>query len=75
MHDEVKRFIVAPKRDKLDRLPDDWEGRVTGTPGVTLVGSAFGRMQVDATDAAMEQVAKMLGDLLHIEPAQPRTFP
>ena len=75
MHDEVKRFIVAPKRDKRDRMPDDWESRVTGIPGIILVGSAFGRMQVDATDAAMGQVARELGDLLHIEPVQPRTLP
>jgi len=72
VEDETKRVVIAPRAAVLSQMPGDWEDQVARTPGITVLGSSFGRMQVHATDEALQDARRRLGHLLHFEEAVER---
>lgn len=69
-----KHVVVAPRAATRERLPADWEERLRRIPGVSVLGSGFGRMQIRATEQALQQATAEFGHLLHFEEAMPRSF-
>jgi hypothetical protein len=67
MSDETRQIVIAPRLAALASPPGDWQEKIAAIPGVTVLGSSFGRMQVRATDAALADARRELGDLLHFE--------
>jgi hypothetical protein len=74
MAEETRHIVIAPRAAALESVPGDWQEQVAGTPGVTVLGSAFGRMQVRATSEALESATRKLGHALHFEEVAPRGF-
>lgn len=68
MSDETRQIVIAPRLAALASPPGDWQEKIAAIPGVTVLGSSFGRMQVRATETALADARRELGDLLHFEP-------
>jgi hypothetical protein len=66
----MQRYIIAVKRER--RAAADWTEPLRAIQGLHIRGSgAGGRIQVDASEEAIEAARRILGDLCHIEPAIP----
>lgn len=72
MSDETTRIVIAPRLAALSAVPGDWQSQVAAIPGVTVLGDAFGKMQVRATEEALREARGRLGHLLHFEPVAER---
>ena len=69
---EKRRYIIAVKHQAKLAQPE-WQERAALVPGVSLVGATPLRIQVDATEEAIEQVSKALGEDFFIEELVERT--
>jgi len=61
--------VLAVRRELRSQAPGDWKARIEKIEGIEIEGAASPwRLQVQATPAALEEVRRSLGELLHIEP-------
>jgi len=68
----MQRYIIAIKRERRAAAPADWTEPLRAIEDLQIRGSgAGGRIQVDASEQAIEEARRILGDLCHIEPAIP----
>jgi hypothetical protein len=74
MAEETKQVVIAPRLAAQGSVPGDWQEQVAGTPGITVLGNSFGRMQVSATPEALKSATRRLGHALHFEEVVPRGF-
>jgi hypothetical protein len=72
MTEETRQVVIAPRLGATP--PPDWQEQLARTPGVTVLGSAFGRMQVRATPSAIQDASARLGHALHFEEVIPRGY-
>jgi hypothetical protein len=72
MSEETRQIVIAPRLAALDSPPEGWQEKIAAISGITPLGSSFGRMQVRATDQALEEARRELGHLLHFEPVTER---
>ena len=62
-------YVISVKREMRDRVQADWSTQLQGVPELQITGSANPfRIQVEASDAAIEEVRSRLGDVCHVEP-------
>jgi len=73
MGEQARTLVVAPKLGMDAKLPTDWQNQLSGMPGVELLGSSFGRVQVRASADAREAIDAKFGHILNIEEAAPRS--
>jgi hypothetical protein len=68
----MKRYIIAIKRERRAAAPADWTEPLRAIQSLHIRGGGEGsRIQVDASEEAIEETRRILGDLCHIEPAIP----
>jgi hypothetical protein len=67
--------VVAPRPEAGAALPSNWQDEIKAIPGVTPMGGYGSRLQIRATQAALDQARSRFGALLHIEPVVSRGFP
>lgn len=71
----MKRYIIAVKREHRSKAMANWFEPLRDIKDLQIRGTSNTfRIQVDATDEAIEAARHMLGDLCHIEPAIPHRF-
>lgn len=73
MAEQAGHFVVAPKLAARDKIPSGWERLLAEIPGVEVLGSGGGMMQIRATPQALKTMTERMGHLLNIEQAAPRT--
>ena len=73
MVDQAKHFVIAPKLAARDKPSSGWEQQVGQIPGVEVLGSGGGMMQIRATGQALKAVTDRLGDQFNIEEAAARS--
>jgi hypothetical protein len=74
MASALKHFVIAPRRTATAPLAEDWQEQIAGSQGISVLGHAFGRLQVSATDEAIQSASAQFGQSLLIEEAAPRRF-
>jgi hypothetical protein len=68
-------YIIAVKRDRRVYAPPDWAKPLQAINGLKICGSGNPfRVQVEASDDAIEEVRRELGELCHIESVIPHQF-
>lgn len=64
-----KRYVIAIKREERANVPADWSAALGRIDGLTILGSDDPvRVQVEATDEAIAEARRVLGDRFYIEP-------
>jgi len=61
----MKRYVIAVRRGAVP--PANWQQRIAGRNGVSNVAAMPARIQVNASDEAIEEVRQEFGDGLEIE--------
>lgn len=74
MDSALKHFVLAPSRTAAAPLPEEWQERIAAMPGIFVLGRAFGRLQVSATDEAIRTASAQFGHALLVEETAPRHF-
>ncbi len=65
------QFAITKKRKFRDVGPADWIEKVQSVEGVTIQGNPMsGRLKIEASNAAIEQIRTLLGDAFHVEEIQ-----
>ncbi len=68
-------YVIAVNRERRSGVPADWIKRLGRIDGVEFQGAGNPyRVQVNASDDAIEKVRQRFGDLCHIEAAIPHRF-
>lgn len=63
------QYVIAAKREFRDQLRTDWVDEIQSVAGLTVCSEPkFGRLIVEASDEAIEEVRAVLGGAFHIEP-------
>ena len=73
MSQDTVQAVVAPRAGA--QLPANWQDEIRAIPGVAVVGGYGSRIQIRATPEALDRARSRFGELLHIEPVAPRSFP
>jgi hypothetical protein len=60
-------YIIAIKRERRGSAPADWKEQIYHTIGVQVLSSHGSRVQVRATDEAINRFRAHWGDVFHIE--------
>lgn len=64
-----QRYIIAIKREHRDTVPSHWKEPLRSIAGLAIVGDDDPlRVQVEATDEAIAEARRVLGDCCYIEP-------
>lgn len=64
-----QRYIIAIKRERRDTASSNWKEPLRSIAGLAIVGDDDPlRVQVEATDKAIAEARRLLGDCCHIEP-------
>ncbi len=64
----ASRYVIAVKRECRGSPPADLVATLAMIDGLTIQGSDNPeRVQVDATEPAIEEASRLLGDVCHIE--------
>ncbi len=65
----METYLIALKRERRQKAPDDWVEQIRAVPGVRLVGQSQPFMvRIQATPEALEKIHALVGDSCHIEP-------
>lgn len=68
----MKRYIIAIKRERRAATPANWAEPLSAINDLHVRGTGEGsHIQVDATEHAIDEARRLLGDLCYIEPAIP----
>jgi hypothetical protein len=71
----MKRYVIAVKREQRAVASTDWSDALRGIEDLKIHSTSNpSRIQVDASDQAIAEARRVLGDLCHIEPALPHRF-
>ena len=63
------RYIIAIKRERRDTASSYWKEPLRSIAGLVIVGEDDPlRVQVEATDDAIAEAKRVLGDCCHVEP-------
>ena len=63
-----QRYIIAIKRERRDTVSSNWKEPLRSIAGLAIVGDDDPlRVQVEATDEAIAEARRLLGDCCHIE--------
>ena len=66
----MERYIIAVRRDARETVPPDWSEKLGQIEDLTILGPANAkRVQVQASEEAIDRARRLLGDYCHIEPA------
>jgi hypothetical protein len=66
----VSRYVIAVRREARKRVAPGWEAALRGIEGLFIRDSLNpDRIQVDASEDAIEDAKRRLGDAFYIEPA------
>jgi hypothetical protein len=66
----MSTYIIAVKREMRQTAPTNWLDMLRDIEGLTIRGASNPqRVQVEASDEAIEEVRRRLGQWCHIEPA------
>lgn len=66
-HMSTETYVIAVKRERRGSEPADWKEQVCHASGIQVVSTNSSRLQVRATDEAIDRFRSHWGDLLHIE--------
>jgi hypothetical protein len=71
----MKRYIISIKRDRRAEAPANWIELLHGIKDLHIRGTANPhRIQVDASETAVAEARRLLGELCHIEPSISHRF-
>ena len=63
------QFVIAVRRGHRHAVDPDWPDHLVAVEGIEIIGTASEvRVQVEATEEAIAEVRRLLGDRFHIEP-------
>jgi|HubBroStandDraft_5_1064220.scaffolds.fasta_scaffold2330322_1 hypothetical protein len=65
----MSTYVIAIRREAREKVAPGWESSLIGIEGLFIRGVPnAGRIQVDASDLAIEDAKRRLGDSFYIEP-------
>jgi len=70
MADDSMHIVIALRDAGTAQPPGNWQELIRG---IDVLGSGSGRMQVKATNSALDHAREMLGHVLHFEESTPRS--
>lgn len=63
----TETYIIAVKRERRGLEPADWKEQIGQTSGIQVVSTSGSRLQVRASDEAINRVLSDWGHLFHVE--------
>jgi hypothetical protein len=63
----TETYVIAVKRERRGSEPNDWKEQIYHTSGIQVLSTNSSRVQVRATDDAINRFRSHWGHVFHIE--------
>ncbi|WP_414584895.1 hypothetical protein [Scytonema sp. PCC 10023] len=68
---DCQDYIIAPKRQFIDKVPSDWTKSLKQIQGVSVIKGMPPRLYIQATPPAINEIRKQFGKQFYIEEVIP----